>query len=146
MKWINVNSVEELKALGRFNTIKKEINEDLLNKVNISGRGWDELYSNIVQFKFLIENVNKAMQNENNFNSYFYSQGHEYIYYLVELSGDLKNVNLGINKNLYTNKKKAKEWKDKITKKIINEATDHPRLNEALEELNIIYQSMIKRT
>ncbi|MGL5313317.1 MAG: hypothetical protein ACRC92_08715 [Peptostreptococcaceae bacterium] len=146
MKWINVNSVEELKALGKFNTVKKEIKDDLLDKVDISGRGWDELYSNIVQFKFIIENTNKAMQSEREINSYFYSEGHEYIYYLVELNGDIKKNNLGINKNLYTNKKKAKEWKDRISKKIINEATDHPNLNEALEELNNIYQEMIKRT
>lgn len=146
MKWINVNSVEELKALGKFNTVKKEIKDDLLDKVDISGRGWDELYSNVVQFKFIIENANKAMQSEREINSYFYSEGHEYIYYLVELNGDIKKNNLGINKNLYTNKKKAKEWKDRISKKIINEATDHPNLNRALEELNNIYQEMIKRT
>ena len=146
MKWINANSVEELKALGNFNSVKKEINEDLLDKVNISGKGWDELYSNIVQFKFLIEDINKVIQNEKESNLYFYTKGHEYIYYLLELNGETREQNLGIYINLYTNKKKAKEWKDNISNKILNEAIEHPKLEAALEELNNIYQLMIKRT
>lgn len=144
MRWLNVNSVEELKGLGNFNNIKKEINEDLLDKVNITGKGWDELYSNIVQFKFLIESVNKTMDKENNTSIYFSSTAKEYIYYLMELEGDIKIRNLGITKNHYTNKKKAKEWKDKIYKSINKE--DHPKTQEALLELNRIYELMIKRS
>lgn len=144
MKWLDVNSVEELKTLGKFNAVKKEINQDLLDKVNITGKGWDELYSNIIQFKFLIESINKVIERENNTSIYFLSASTEYIYYLMELEGDIKIKNLGITKNHYTNKKKAKEWKDKIYKSIKEEK--HPKLDEALEELNRIYELMIKRT
>ena len=144
MKWLDVNSVEELKKLGSFNAVKKEISQDLLDKVNITGRGWDELYSNIVQFKILIESINKVIEKENNTSIYFLSTATEYIYYLMELEGDIKIRNLGITKNHYTNKKKAKEWRDKIYITINKE--NHPKSDEALEELDRIYELMIKRT
>lgn len=39
MRWINVSSVEELKSLGKFREISKEIKEDVGATIKITGRG-----------------------------------------------------------------------------------------------------------
>ena len=69
----------------------------------------------------------------------------EYIFYLLELEGELRMQKLGINKSHFTNKKKAKQWRDKISKEIHPDKSDHKKAEEAMAKLNSIYEAMIGR-
>ncbi|MGL4911729.1 MAG: hypothetical protein ACRC3Y_04780 [Romboutsia sp.] len=154
MRWINVNSVKELKELGRFRDVTREIKEDLGDTFKIKGKAWNEVYNNIAEFREIIQNINKEInfedgnkeEIENYNNPYFSSLANEYIYYLLELDGELRNKNLGIINNHFKNKKKAKEWKDKILKVIHPEVSRHPNSSEAIAELNSIYNKLLERT
>lgn len=68
MRWINVKSVEELKALGNFRYVTKVIKEDVGDMVIIKGKSWEEVYNNIVEFRILLEDINKAIQRDENYN------------------------------------------------------------------------------
>ena len=48
---------------------------------------------------------------------------------------------LGIDRRHYGNRERAKNWYEEIIKKI--EKSDHPKLEEALENLNRLYKGMI---
>ena len=49
MRWINVKNVDELKTLGKFAEVKKEIKKDVGDNIKITGRGWNDLYKNITK-------------------------------------------------------------------------------------------------
>ncbi|MGL6104621.1 hypothetical protein [Romboutsia sp.] len=115
MRWINVTSVEELKTLGKFRDITWEIKQDLDEMANISGRNWKVLYDKIVKFREFTRLVTVQQQDTD---SYFTSKANEYIFYLTELDGEIRMKKLGITKSHFTNKKKSKKWRDKISKQI----------------------------
>lgn len=50
MRWINVKDVNELKSLGKFIDVKREIKQDVGDNIKITGRGWNDLYKNITKF------------------------------------------------------------------------------------------------
>jgi len=96
--------------------------------IKISGRGWKELYQSIQKFKETISKLQgKDSSRVNNQTEiiipdekhiYFATQVCEYIFYLVELDGKLRMDKLGITPTLFSNKKAAKQWRDKISKAI----------------------------
>lgn len=68
MRWINVKSVEELKLLGSFRYLTKVIKEDVGDVITIKGKSWEEVYNNIVELRILLEELNKAIQRDENYN------------------------------------------------------------------------------
>ena len=66
----------------------------------------------------------------------------EYIFYLVELDGKLRMDKLGITPTLFSNKKTAKRWRDRISKVIHPDCCHHQRASEAMAELNQLYNQM----
>ena len=150
MRWINVKNVDELKSLGKFTEVKREIKEDVGENIKITGRGWNDLYKNIAKFSNLIENIyksefncNEKIQMTNDSSNYFTSKSNEYIFYLTELDGDIRMKKLGITKALFTNKNKAKAWRDKISKEIHPDINNHPKSSLAMAKLNEMYSSMV---
>lgn len=76
--------------------------------------------------------------------SYFISDAHEYIFYLLELDGEQQTFRLNIKKFCYHNKKYAKKWRDGILEIINSNPSISPdSVQEAENELNRIYRNMI---
>ena len=60
MRWLYVESIEQLKSLGKFRDLQNEIREDVGSRVKVTARSWEELYSNILSFREVIEKANKT--------------------------------------------------------------------------------------
>lgn len=148
MRWVEVTSVEDLKALGNFREVSKIIKEDLEGIADIKDRSWKGLYDKVIKFRQLLESMIKNESTkeintiEENY-SFFTSKANEYIFYLTELEGDIRMKKLGITKSHFTSKKKSKEWRDKISKEIHPDINHHPKSQDAMAKLNSIYSSMI---
>ena len=114
----------------------------------------------IIFFKTLLENLKFKIQglsitnSENTLvkenekqietDSYFKSQEDKYIYYLVELDGEIRQEKLNIKPIFYKDKIKAKKWRNNITKIINPDISNHLKAEEASKNLNNIYANMIK--
>lgn len=142
MRWIEVGSVDELKALGSFKDVKEEIKKDVGESVKLTGRSWNDVYNNIVSFRNLINSINQVRKSNQEKDEYFTSKSNEYIFYLIELDGELRMKKLGITKTHFTNKKRAKTWRDKISKEIHPDINNHPKAHLAMSKLNEMYASM----
>lgn len=143
MKWIDVESVKDLKTLGSFKEVKEEIKKDVGENVKLTGRSWNDVYNNIVNFRNLVNLINKSRQATQTNEEYFVSKANEYIFYLTELDGELRMKKLGITKTHFSNKKRAKTWRDKISKQIHPDVNNHPKSHLAMSKLNEMYASMV---
>ena len=90
---------------------------------------------------FSIIKESKVIANDSN---YFKSKEDEYIFYLVELDGELQQEKLKIDLSLYKDKEKAKKWRNSIITVIHPDASSHPNVNDATAKLNEIYKRMTK--
>ena len=77
---------------------------------------------------FSIIKESKVIAHDSN---YFKSKEDEYIFYLVELDGELQQ-------------EKAKKWRNSIITVIHPDASSHPNVNDATAKLNEIYKRMTK--
>ncbi|MGL4335259.1 MAG: hypothetical protein ACRCST_00090 [Turicibacter sp.] len=146
MKWVDVKSVEELKTLGKFRDVCTEVKTSAGPNVKISGKGWQQLFDSIVEFKKSASQVKPSSLSVNEKdNDYFVNDAVEYIFYLVELEGDVQMKKLGIGKTHFTNKRVAKTWRDKISKQIHPDVSNHPKASDAMANLNDLYQQMTGR-
>ena len=71
---------------------------------------------------------------------YFKDEEAKYIFYLVEIGGKIQMDLLGIKRIHQINKDMAKSWYVEICNKIIN--SKHPKLMEAMKELERLYKGM----
>lgn len=149
MRWIDVKNLDELKSLGKFMSVKKEISNDVGENIKITGRSWKDLFNNIIKFKEVVQKINISninTYNNEDSNEYFTSKANEYIFYLTELDGEVRMKKLGITKSHFSNKSKAKKWRDTISKEIHPDINNHPKSNIAMSKLNDMYSSMIGRS
>lgn len=154
MEWMAVESVDELKCLGSFKNVYQQIKNEVGELVNIRARGWKSLYEKIVILQELNNQFNQVMNKKKvEINSekthliegYFASEEQEYMYYLIELDGEQRMEKLGISSNHFINKKRAKEWRDSMSKKIHPDVSQHIKAAEAMSQINMIYNEMIGR-
>ncbi len=145
MNWYNVNSLEELKSIGKLTQVRKIIKEQLGENIKVSGRSWQNLYDNIIEFRSVINSLDTSIPEKpkKNSESYFTSQSNEYIFYLTELDGQIRMKKLGVTQKLFTNEKSAKNWRDKISKQIHPDICHHPKSEDAMSRLNQMYASMV---
>lgn len=73
---------------------------------------------------------------------YFISKSTKTIFGLVKLGGKQQMDFLGIDYGHYSNKELAKSWYTETKRKIVG--SKHPKLDEALEKLEILYKGMIQ--
>ncbi len=78
------------------------------------------------------------------YKDYFNSKESEYIYYLIELDGEIRQKKLNITRILYKDKQKAKKWRDEVIKIIHPDKNSHPNATKSSKILNEIYEEMIK--
>ena len=71
---------------------------------------------------------------------YFKSEGIKLIFTLVETKGATQLNLLGLDYSYYCDRDKAKNWYMDIKNKLEN--TQHPMLNEAMENLKKLYKGM----
>ncbi|MFC2423631.1 MAG: hypothetical protein ACFNPZ_06295 [Fusobacterium polymorphum] len=71
---------------------------------------------------------------------YFKSEEAKIIFGLAELGGKAQLDLLGIDFEHYSNKKLAEKWYTETKEKIAN--SKHPKLDKALEKLEILYKGM----
>lgn len=72
---------------------------------------------------------------------YFKNKEARLIFGLAELGGKEQLDLLGIDQSYYLNREKAKQWYTETKEKIAN--SKHPKLDKALEKLEILYKGMI---
>ena len=165
MEWIKVSSIEELKKLGKFREVSNGIKEDVAGTgIKVTGRGWNDLWKSIQNFKDLLskfcpESKVEVQENDVKYgieqqcglkvNSqdaiYFSSQAAEYIFYLVELDGEVRMDKLGITSSCFSNKRSAKTWREKISKVIHPDICHHLYASDAMSKLNELYAHMVGR-
>lgn len=154
MEWFNVNSIDELKKLGKFREIGSKVKTDCNGIVNIKLGSWKNLYNSILN----LHNLMDQLQGDTKINSltdntevisgqvsdtYFTSTAAEYIFYLLELDGKDRLNKLNVTKRLYSNKKLAKSWRDKIAWEIHPDKCKISGANKAFAKLNQLYEGMI---
>jgi putative uncharacterized protein FNV0883 len=72
---------------------------------------------------------------------YFISEETRIIFGLVKLEGKQQLDFLEVDFEHYSNKKLAEKWYTETKRKIVG--SKHPKLDEALEKLEILYKGMI---
>lgn len=140
MDWLQVKSVEELKQLGKFNDVRASMKGFGGKWVHLSGRSWNELFASIEGFKEIIQSVNDV-----DTSNYFTCKSNEYIFYLLELDGEIRMNKLGITPAHFSNHAKAKLWRDQLSKLIHPDICHHPEAGEAMATLNELYRQMTGR-
>ena len=148
MKWYNVETVEQLKSIGKFREVSKIVKNDCGKIINVKLGSWKNLYNSIIELKQLIHEfegeINEGNINNNyNDNKYFISKASEYIFYLVELDGKERMEKHKVTRKHYSNKKVAKEWRDNIAKEIHPDVCKIKDAEKAIAKLNQLYTGMI---
>lgn len=158
MKWYEVKSVEELKTLGTLKSVKKEISKDIkgitgikeVSKfIRMGSNSWKGQLIKIQHLKKIVGLVNGENSvvidsEEASDDSYFKSDSHKYIFYLLELQGEIRMEKLKIYRSHYINNDIAKSWYKKIAKKIHPDICKDERAAEAMAELTSIFNNMVK--
>lgn len=160
--WLHVKDLDELKNLGKFNEVRAEIKQFGGKTIHVSGRSWEELFTSIQTFQNAIQqlnlgeckeckdavmvsttsqNINRTVSN----NDYFTTQASEYIFYLTELDGEARMSKLGITATHFSSKRKAKTWRDHISKVIHPDVCKHVHASDAMAQLNDLYNQMVGR-
>ena len=132
MEWININSIDDLKKMGKLKPVMKMIKDDLaklyagkrskdkniVEMINVRSNSWQGLYDKIIALREVINSVESNYINSNNktefqvtarkSTSYFNSLEAEYIFYLLELDGKQRADKLHITMKCYSDKAFAK--------------------------------------
>lgn len=159
---LKVNSEKELRKIGKLKEIKIVMAEGIKEKlqlkdesklINIKARTYRDMYNKISMLKqlsniiYMNSNIDfnndliKDNSNEN-FIEYFKSEEDKYIYYLLELDGELRRKKLKIYKSHYSDVNKAKKWYRDIAKTIHPDKSNNAKANLAMAELTTIYGRM----
>lgn len=149
MKWLYVETIEELKKCGSFKEIRQEIKESLGEKVSIKFDSWENLLNAIQELRqFIFKANNIIFQNNTELlemsktSLYFQSDAARIIYALLELDGEQRLRELGVIKSYTKDLEKAKNWRNNIAKKIHPDICKHPKASEASIKLTKIYEQM----
>lgn len=138
MKWINYKNIEELKA-NNFKEVKQELKEVFGDRVEVKARSWEDLWELILNLRKIVF----CNTDDSEYDSiYFKSNAARSIYALVELDGEYRARELGINIFHYRDEKKAKQWYTEIVKAIHPDVCSHPKASLAFSTLNTLYKRM----
>ncbi|EKF9771330.1 hypothetical protein O1D04_003544 [Vibrio cholerae] len=140
MKWYECKSEQDLKMLGKFAEVKKEIAKDLDGKIVLTARSWKSLQEKVS----FLQKVFERSENGSIWYDGFISETEKYIFCLTKLDGKNRQRNLGVSGLHYKNKDVAKKWMFKISHKIHSDKCQDPRAKDAMIELENMYKEMIK--
>ena len=140
MKWSECKSIEELKKLGSFKSVKEMIKRDLKGELNLTGRSWSELLIKIT----LLSDIFRDNQKNEIWYDGFISEVDKYIFCLLNLDGRNRQNNLGVSVLHYKNKEIAKSWYKKIVQKIHPDKCSDNRAVTAMKVLDEMFKEMAK--
>lgn len=152
MKWLETETLEDLKQLGSYTKMRQEIKKSLGERIYFKARSWAELWEVVQSIRKLklserlphkIEEYQANISNENLM--YFKSEADRIIYALLRLNGEQKLIELGINKSHTRDLEKAKSWRNKLAKIIHPDVCKHPESVEASTKLTQLYEQMTRR-
>lgn len=130
------------KTLVKF---RNEIKISFFNRTNlkVTIKSWKDGFEK-AQLLFLLSESNNDSYILNQNSDYFKDKISEYIFYLLELNGEIQMKKLKISKIHYKDKNKAKEWRNNLIKMLHPDISFHAKTKEATEAINLIYKAMIK--
>lgn len=130
MSWKDLGKISDL-ADCDLNDLKKKIILDV-----------EELLDSQTEDKFEFLFSLQIIQQLFNKNEFFISQEEEYIFYLTQLDGEVRQQKLKALPPLYANKKAATLWRNKIIQIIHPDKSRHPFVNKASQQLELMYKEM----
>lgn len=141
---LSVKSEKELKSMGSLKELRLELRNTVGTDIKLRADTWEHLYNSILAINRLVErcSVKNTIQNEEDL--YFKSEAEKYIYFLLELDGEARQRKLRINRMHYSNPQVAEKWRKTIAKIIHPDSCKHIKAEQAMAELNKLYQEMIK--
>lgn len=141
-KWSDIYSLDDLKRLGSFRSLKNELSS--LIGVRVNARTWDDLFRFISSSrKILCPSVTSTVKHRDAEDDFFLSISHRYIFALIDLDGKSRQKILGVDSRHYSNKDLAKQWYRALSKKLHPDAVDHPLARTAFGKLHDMYQEML---
>lgn len=141
---LSAKSEDELKQMGTLKELRSELLSIVGNDIKVRADSWKHLYESVVAVSKLVEKCSGVNISQNNDDLYFKSEAEKYIFYLLELDGEMRQRKLKINKMHYSNLQIAEKWRNAIAKKIHPDNCKHIKAELAMSELNKLYQEMIK--
>lgn len=149
MKWLQARTLEELKTCGSFSEVRQRVKNSLGERLGLKARSWKELLEAVQSFQRLVCDQSGQLTREYDRKSsldeaslYFKSEAVRIIYALVELDGEQRLRELGVDKSYYRDLGKAKKWRNKLAKVIHPDACKHAKAALATNKLTEIFQNM----
>ncbi|PIH55810.1 hypothetical protein [Paenibacillus sp. LK1] len=148
MEWVEVKTIEDLKKLGSFNEVKREMANILGESVLIKGKGWNDLFHTLLSLRKASKKMGNQSHTDNLESTYtneidfFKSDIDQLIFYILKLDGDTRLKYLGISEFFYKNKEIATRWRNRMIKKLHPDICKHPLASEATSEVNKLYEGM----
>ena len=125
-------------------TIQLKVDNSYLESVKKILNNLNNFKNDVIKDISIIKELSKTEEQTKYNEPYFKSKEDEYIFYLVELNGEIQQEKLNIKRILYRNKEKAKKWRNDIIKIIDPDRINHPKATQSAKVLNEIYKEMIK--
>lgn len=142
---LSVKSEEELKSMGSLKALRLELQSIVGDDIKLKTDTWGHLYNSILAVNNLVERCSGESHIQKEGDLYFKSEAEKYIFFLLELEGEVQQRKLKINKMHYLNPKVAEKWRNAIAKIIHPDSCKHVKAEQAMAELNKLYQEMIKQ-
>lgn len=149
MKWLQAKTLDDLKACGSFNELRQQIKESLGEKLSLKFGSWEDMFCAVQELRDFVtkacgtisENNDESKETDTN-SLYFQSDAARIIYALLELDGEQRLKELGIDKSYTKDLEKAKSWRNNIAKVIHPDVCKHPNASEASIKLTKLYERM----
>lgn len=123
---------EKYKSNGGFKKAAYDIKQ-MIGLQKDSLKNWNGLF-------YLYDKHNNTQKNDN----FFISEDAKLIFALTQLDGEKRAEILGITKEMYSSLEKSKKWYRSYISKLHPDRCKHPLADEAIAQLNNIYERMKK--
>ncbi len=143
MDWFQAKTVKELKTFGSFKEVRQKIDNQLGGKLVLKVRGWEDL----LKAAKILQSLLPAEEQDTSKTSslYFKSESARIIYALVQLDGEQRLKELGVDKSFVREPEKAKKWRNNFAKLIHPDVCKHPEAADASTQLTKLYEKMTDR-
>ena len=150
MKWLQAKTIKELQAYGSFKDVRQRIQNSLGQRFSLKVRSWQELLEAVQRLQSLVSDSSIQLTQEiqaavvsDEYSLYFNSEEARFIYALVELDGEQRLKELGVNKSYYRDFNKAKKWRNEVAKIIHPDVCKHPKATLAINKLTELFENMV---
>lgn len=146
VNWMTIQSVSELKTLGGLKEVKEILATSIGTDQLLTGNSFESVFQKLSALQQVVK-TQDTFETETNEKptptaSYFNSLTDEYLFYLLELEGELRMKKLGITRQHFSNSKVAKQWYRSLAKMIHPDVCHHPNATLAMNQLTQLYREM----